>query len=488
MRETVSQDDLALLRELLDALVSGLDDEAPPEDAAGVELRALEMQAPFTWHVPPEFVAELPAALARRGDQIAADLLVAMERLAPSLLAGAAASASRQLQAAGVRSAWADEIGGAVVAEASVLAAPDVAAEIWHAVLRRPGRDEEQSFVVLVRHESCGAVIVGAMLALPNDRGAARDLSRDRALEDRPTQPLRVPELTERLRAALDHMERHDVELDAEAGRVLPLLERALTGRVGGFARPSTGPPVDLLGDDADLLDAAERFGDVGPLDADDLLDDEAEDEEQELRVQADDLVEAFAAALEDDADADTTLREHGPFVAHCMLEWKIGYADRRLVTWTLGDLREFLLDWFPRKVTADDETITIAADAVTAFLGFLAREERLDAPVPLASLEAAVARLRTRFERACRDPRNWGLAKTMAAQMEADGVDPRDEAGVQRWIAEFNQSPWEDREAVLGPPAERMLAAAGALPRRAPAAKRARRKAARRARKRNRR
>ena len=93
-----------------------------------------------------------------------------------------------------------------------------------------------------------------------------------------------------------------------------------------------------------------------------------------------------------------------------------------------LGDLRELLLEWLPRRVTADDQTIEIAADAVTQFLRFLAHEDLLDAPVPLTSLEAAVERLRPRFERACSDPRRWGPAKALMAEMAADGVDLHDE------------------------------------------------------------
>jgi hypothetical protein len=123
--------------------------------------------------------------------------------------------------------------------------------------------------------------------------------------------------------------------------------------------------------------------------------------EEAALHRHADALVAALAAALEDDHDAEPALIDHGPFVARRMLDWKLGCGDRRLERWTLGDLRELLLDWLPRKVSGDD-VIAVAADAVTAFLGLLEQRELLDAPVPLASLESAVARLRPRFEEAC--------------------------------------------------------------------------------------
>ncbi|MGH2499641.1 MAG: hypothetical protein ACRDF0_06085, partial [Candidatus Limnocylindria bacterium] len=375
------------------------------------------------------------------------------------------------LEAAGVRPALAGEVGAAALMEASVLVAPDGDAEIWYAVLGRPGSEQLQPVVVFVENEPCGAVVVGATLGVPDEPEPVRGLLRDLAPDDRPAEPLDAAELTRRLRSALAHMERHEVPLDKEAASVLPLLERALTGHAGGLPRPfvalvdEAGP----LDDEAGVLDDDE----AGALDDDERA-------EAELRDAADDLTEAFAAALE---EAGSPLAEHGPFVAHCMLDWKIGYADGALLRWTLGDLRELLLDWFPRKVTADDETIAVGVDAVAAFLRFLAGEELLDAPVPLASLEAAVERLRPRFEAACRDPRNWGLAKSMFAGMSADGVDPGDPEAVQDWIADFNARSREERDVILGPAMDRISA-----PGRAPAPKRAKRKAAKRARKRNRR
>ena len=77
------------VRELLDELVMALEQEPAPADAAQVELLALDLQAPFALpDAPPELARELPAALARRANPLAADLLVALERLAPEPLAG----------------------------------------------------------------------------------------------------------------------------------------------------------------------------------------------------------------------------------------------------------------------------------------------------------------------------------------------------------------------------------------------------------------
>lgn len=436
----LADDELAAATALIAPLISaGLDAASPPESAADLELLALSTQVPFCWpHSPPELADALVRALAGRGDALAAGLLAAMARLASEPLAGLAEAEARRLAARGIVSSHAGGVGRLVVVEAHRLEAGDGAAEIWLGVLRRPGDTLAQPLIVFVEHEPCGAVIVGAMLGEPMARDdAARLLER---LEGTPC-PAAPEDLAARLVAALDHMVRHDLALDVDAGRVLPLLERALTGHAGRLPRPAAA---------------------------------ELEDPE---RHEADVLVEAFARQLED-ADVAAGVLEHGPFVAHTMLHWKLDYADGELVRWGLGDLREYLLDWFPRTVTCEEEAIAVAPAAVGEFLRFLDAQELLDAPVPLASLTAAVKRLAPRFTEACGDPRNWGPAKTTVLQMHEDGVDIEDPEAMREWLEDSNARLFQEREALLRS-AVRAPPAAG---------RSARRKAARRARKSNRR
>lgn len=178
-----------------------------------------------------------------------------------------------------------------------------------------------------------------------------------------------------------------------------------------------------------------------------------------------------------------------GDFVASSMLEWKGGYGDGRLGRWTGDDLAEYLLDYFPRKVSVDEETLDAVPECVIAFLRFLDARGSLSGD-PLEHLEEVCAALRKEFRERTREPGNWGLAKSMVMQMYAEGLDPGDPRALEAWIADFNARSRAEREAVVGGAVDRMLAGGepSAVGSRAPAGRRRQRKAQRSARKRNRR
>jgi len=78
-----------------------------------------------------------------------------------------------------------------------------------------------------------------------------------------------------------------------------------------------------------------------------------------------------------------------------------------------------------------------------------------------------------------------------MVMQMQAEGIDPSAAGALEAWMTDFNARPHEQRDAIIGPAADRMARAAGlpsAAEARAPKQKAQRRKAQRQARKRNRR
>ena len=142
-------------------------------------------------------------------------------------------------------------------------------------------------------------------------------------------------------------------------------------------------------------------------------------------------------------------------------LDWKWGYGDGDLGRWTTSDIGEFLLDWCPRKLSVSQPECATIPASLASFTAFLSHEGLL-APDSSAVDELAKAAVDATddFVEAMGDVSNFGLAKSLFASAEADGVDMADPDALQEWIVEFNARPEEDRRRVIPDTA---LAAPGA-------------------------
>jgi len=100
-----------------------------------------------------------------------------------------------------------------------------------------------------------------------------------------------------------------------------------------------------------------------------------------------------------------------GPFIVHSMLEWKAIYGDGRLGHWTRDDIGRYLLDHFPRKVSADRQLRRDTPTCVRDFVYFMSDRGTL-AGDELDVLADAGDELFDEFLAANKDRRNWGLAK----------------------------------------------------------------------------
>jgi hypothetical protein len=327
------------------------------------------------------------------------------------------------------------------------------------ALLARPSeRRRAQAAVVMIEHEKTGGAAVEGNLSPPGSHRSANAVLREmlHVANDR-TRPLVPAELAEALRRAFARSAEAGVTVPFELGAAAPLLAKALTGDAAAFA------PVAVDG------------GHELPVDPED---------DDELEVASKELAEHLVEVRED----DPVLERSGPFVVRTMCDYKWRYGDRHLGSWTSSELDEYLLDYFPRKVSADDELVADAPTCVVAFLTMLDDHGALQG-APLEALCAHLQAATEAFRRAASDRRRWGPAKSAVMGMVADGVDPEDPAAVKAWIA------GQDTRADPSGPGPRRLAPTGATsparsqPRgRAPAGARAKRKSARAARRRNRR
>jgi hypothetical protein len=164
---------------------------------------------------------------------------------------------------------------------------------------------------------------------------------------------------------------------------------------------------------------------------------------ETEFHAARDELIDAYRSVSQEDVDG---------FVASAMLDYKWGYAEGRIVHWTRPDLEDLLLGHVPRKIGIDDEDVLRVVPDVEDFLRYLQRTNRLTGD-PLPELLDELNDLRQDFVAAMQDPANFGMAKSLVAQMEAEGVDMLQPGAVDRWIEDFNTRPLEERDAILTAP-----------------------------------
>ena len=103
------------------------------------------------------------------------------------------------------------------------------------------------------------------------------------------------------------------------------------------------------------------------------------------------------------------------------------------------GDLKELLLQIYPRKMTVFDQAdIEDTIPAARDFVAYLADRGQIPEGTARA-LERELDEIAPRFTDVMMDPSNWGMAGTLLHAMAADGVDLDDQAAVDRWIASYN-------------------------------------------------
>jgi hypothetical protein len=467
-----SGNDVVQHDQIVPAFSAILGAEPLPEDPAELEQIAATLLVPLEL---PDLPAAVPTALLaeieRQGDPGAAALLHAVAVVAGEPLAAQARTAAQRLGEAGVVSPLAHRLGTLKLREATRIDGGD--AELLVAHLRRPGtRKTQLALLGIDRGESAGA-LVSCMLTPAIGAAAARRLVEAVESDEGAAapQPLAAEELTASVRSAAQRAIDLGVPLDAESAVALPLIARALTGDPLGLPRPQSLAPWES--DDGELI-----------VDA-------AQDEDGFHSVMA-----LLLAEFEEHATTlyprTSAIWHSGDFVASTMLEWKGSYGDGCLGRWTAEDLAEFLLDHFPRKVSATQETLDAVVTCAIAFLGFLDARGSLSGE-PLEQLEEVCLSLREPFLERVADPAGWGLAKSMAMQMLTEGIDLDDPGALEGWMEDFNARPREQRDAIIGGAADRMLQGAspaprgGSRPAERPTKRRTQRKAQRSARKRNR-
>lgn len=177
-------------------------------------------------------------------------------------------------------------------------------------------------------------------------------------------------------------------------------------------------------------------------------------DDEQGFLASQAELLERFERWLADGHRAPGGNPEGIAGDAGVALSWKWSYRDGDLGRWRIGDIREFLLEWCPRKLSVSQADCGSIPSSLAAFTSFL-HEEGLLAPgsSPVDAIAKTTASFTERFVGAMGDPSKFGMAKSLFGAAGADGVDLSDSDQVQDWIADFNSRPEDDRRRIIPDP-----------------------------------
>lgn len=155
------------------------------------------------------------------------------------------------------------------------------------------------------------------------------------------------------------------------------------------------------------------------------------------------------AEPLDDDArdalisdflvSAEGRLSEDADLIASYCLDYSVDYQGDDGLRWSPIVVEGFMLDFLPRKVSLTLPELDHLPADLREWVRFALARRGL-AEEWIAETQAAVDEHTVAFRSAMTDANQFGPAKSIVNAMIADGIDPLDEAAVDRWIQELNQ------------------------------------------------
>lgn len=166
-------------------------------------------------------------------------------------------------------------------------------------------------------------------------------------------------------------------------------------------------------------------------------------DDEEAFYAREKELVNDFIYWLEGDLGS-------GADDLELLLDWKWGYGDGRLDSWSAEELSEFLLGWCPRKLSAPADQVADLPINVGFSMRFLADRGLLSpGNTPGADLAAYAIGLREEFVAQMGDATNFGMGKAIFASTGIEDPETLTPELLEQVMADFNALPEESRRAI---------------------------------------
>ena len=131
-------------------------------------------------------------------------------------------------------------------------------------------------------------------------------------------------------------------------------------------------------------------------------------------------------------------------------INYQADYGGGDALRWSPIVVELCLLDWYPRKMSLDAESLAVLPDVLRAWLRFAGTRKNL-AAADLVEVVASVEEFEADFRRAMDEEARFGSAKALANAMVAEGISLADEAAVSQWLEGFNSRPQAERDRILG-------------------------------------
>ncbi|MFB0553790.1 MAG: YecA family protein [Phycisphaerae bacterium] len=157
--------------------------------------------------------------------------------------------------------------------------------------------------------------------------------------------------------------------------------------------------------------------------------------EHEDPERQSEELIVRFMES-EAAGELDAELFEDAGFIVNHVLEYAWVYAGSSPEELDENTLREVLLEVFPLKVYAARDLFEKVAPVTESFLRWLESEGILG---DTSFLVETIRGWADTIVANGMNPQNWGMAKSLVMQAEADGVDTQDEQAMQRYVAKYN-------------------------------------------------
>jgi len=117
--------------------------------------------------------------------------------------------------------------------------------------------------------------------------------------------------------------------------------------------------------------------------------------------------------------------------------EFMYSYHGQLPEEWNVRELEECCLETIPRKMMAEEAYFRSITPVLVLFLDFAEREGFL---ANGAALARRVRHIGRHILENSRDPRFWGMAKSLAMAATQAGIDPSDPAEMELFIQAYNQ------------------------------------------------